>query len=81
MNNDSIVEIALREELRDAMYEARRLAEQRDTAKTDYKRLYYEKKLKKHNENAAKVAQALDRVTRKRKERQNVEDNHTAGGT
>lgn len=49
-------------ELRRYMEIALELKKKIDTAKTDYKKIYYNKKLKKNNKEALKVLTAIERV-------------------
>ncbi len=57
----SVMEI-LQIELRRYMENALKMKKKIDTAKTNYKKIYYSKKLKKNNMEALKVLTAIERV-------------------
>lgn len=60
----SIVRITLKQEIKELIEKSVKYVEQRKTAKTDVKRNYYTKKLKKNNQALEELLVAYDRLSK-----------------
>jgi len=62
-----VVEQALREEIRERVVQSRDLVTKIETAKTDFKKKYYRKKLRSNNKIVASLLEGYERVVENNK--------------
>lgn len=69
----SLVQETIIDEVKKGLSKAKLYRDQMIAAKTEFKREYFKKKLRKNNINVAQLLEALERVKQNRKEGQNDE--------
>lgn len=69
----TLVEQALREEIQERVTQSRDFVSNIETAKTEYKKKYYKKKLRLNNEIVASLLEGYERVVENNKKEQNDE--------
>jgi hypothetical protein len=67
------VEQALKEEIQERVAQSREYVTKIETAKTEYKKKYYRKKLRLNNEMVASLLEGYERVVENNKKEQNDE--------